>query len=109
MTDAPTVTRNDEASRYEIHLGETLAGFAEVKRRGGEILFTHTEVDPAFQGKGLAPILAGEALADAAASGDTIVPYCPYIARFLKRNEVEGAEVRWPQLPTDPADSNHAS
>lgn len=108
MTDDPTVTRNDEASRYEIHVGETLAGFAEVKRQGGEVLFTHTEVDPAFQGKGLAPILAGQALADVAASGDTIVPYCPYIARYLKRNEVAGANTRWPQLPDDPVDATHS-
>jgi len=108
MTDVPTVTRNDEASRYEIRVGETLAGFAEFKLREGEILFTHTEVDPAFQGKGLAAILAGEALADAVASGDTVVPYCPYIASFLKRNEVAGAQVRWPQLPTDPVDATPA-
>jgi predicted GNAT family acetyltransferase len=52
MTDEPTVTRNDETSRYEIRLGEVLAGFAEYKERDGEILFVHTEVDPAFQGKG---------------------------------------------------------
>ncbi|HCS62020.1 MAG TPA: N-acetyltransferase [Microbacterium sp.] len=102
------VTRNDEASRYEIHVGDILAGFAEIKRREGEILFTHTEVDPAFQGKGLAPILANAALADAAASGDTIVPYCPYIARVLKRDQVAGAKVRWPQLPDDPVDATHA-
>lgn len=99
MTDTTTVTRNDETSRYEIRLGETLAGFAEFERRPGEILFTHTEVDPAFQGKGLASILASGALTDAATSGDTIVPYCPYIAKYLTTHEVEGAEIRWPQRP----------
>jgi len=104
MTDESEVTRNAEASRYEIHVGDVLAGFAEYKERDREILFTHTEVDPAFQGMGLAPILAGRALADAAASGVTIVPYCPYIARYLKRNEVEGAKIRWPQLPVDPTE-----
>ena len=108
MTDDALVTRNDETSRYEIHLGETLAGFAAFKVRPGEILFTHTEVDPAFQGKGLAATLAADALADVAESGDTIVPYCPYIARFLKRNDVEGSKVRWPQLPEDPADAAKA-
>lgn len=105
MTDEPTVTRNTENSRYEIHVGDVLAGFAEYKERSGEILFTHTEVDPAFQGKGLAPVLASGALADAVASGATIVPYCPYIARYLKRNDVEGATVRWPQLPDDPTEA----
>ena len=105
MTDEPTVTRNTETSRYEIHVGEVLAGFAEYKERDGEILFVHTEVDPAFQGKGLAAVLADQALADTAASGATIVPYCPYIARYLKRNEVAGANIRWPQLPDDPTDA----
>ncbi|MEW1975631.1 GNAT family N-acetyltransferase [Microbacterium profundi] len=105
MTDDTTVTRNDEASRYEIHVGDVLAGFAQFDQRPGEIRFVHTEVDPAFQGKGLASVLAERALADAAASADTIVPYCPYIAKYLKTQEVEGAEIRWPQLPTDPADA----
>lgn len=103
MTDEPTVTRNAETSRYEIRVGDVIAGFAEYKERPGEILFVHTELDPAFQGRGLAPVLAGQALADAVGSGATIVPYCPYIARHVKRNEVEGARVRWPQLPDDPA------
>lgn len=105
MTDDTTVSRNDEASRYEIRVGDVLAGFAKFDQRTGEIRFVHTEVDPAFQGKGLASILAAGALADAAASGDTIVPYCPYIAKYLKSHEVEGAEIRWPQLPTDPTDA----
>ncbi|WP_175986746.1 GNAT family N-acetyltransferase [Microbacterium tenebrionis] len=105
MTDEPTVTRNAETSRYEIRVGDVLAGFAEYKERPGEILFVHTELDPAFQGRGLAPVLAAQALADAVASGDTIVPYCPYIARYLKRNDVPGAEIRWPQLPDDPTEA----
>lgn len=108
MTDETAVTRNDDESRYEIRLGDTLAGFAEFQNRPGEILFTHTEVDPAFQGKGLAGILAADALADAAASGDTIVPYCPYIAAYLKKHEVAGASVRWPQLPDDPTAASEA-
>lgn len=91
-----TVTRNDDASRYEIHSDTVLAGFAEFERRPGEIRFTHTEIDHAFQGRGYAGRLAGAALTDAAASGDTIVPYCPYIARYLKKNDVPGAQVRWP-------------
>ena len=93
------VALNDEASRYEITVDGALAGFAEITRRPGLILFTHTEVDPAFQGQGLAGRLAADALADAAATGDTIVPYCPYIARYLHRHEVPGATVRFPDVP----------
>lgn len=93
------VALNDEASRYEITVDGALAGFAEITRRPGRILFTHTEVDPAFQGQGLAGRLAADALADAATTGDTIVPYCPYIARYLHRNEVPGAVVDFPDVP----------
>ena len=91
-----TVTRNDEASRYEIHSDGTLAGFAEFSRRPGLIRFVHTEIDPAFQGRGLASTLAADALADAVASGDTILPLCPYIAKYLRTHDVPGADIRWP-------------
>jgi len=98
MTDT-TVTRNDDASRYEITVGDVLAGFAEFDLRSGAIRFTHTEIDPAFQGRGLAGILAKAALTDAAASGDAIVPLCPYIAKYLETHEIPGAEIRWPKRP----------
>ena len=107
MTDF-TVTRNDDASRYEIHSGDTLAGFAEFQLRPGAIRFIHTEIDPAFQGQGLASILAKNALTDAAATGDAIVPLCPYIAKYLTTHEIEGAEIRWPQRPAPVAGTDAA-
>jgi predicted GNAT family acetyltransferase len=99
MSDpTPTVTRNDAESRYELHMGDTLAGFAEYRSRDdGRMIFTHTETDPAFRGQGLAGILASEALADAARDGATIVPACPFIAKYLSENEVAGAVIDWPR------------
>lgn len=99
MTDI-TVTRNDEESRYEIRSDGALAGFAEYQLRPGSIRFIHTEVDGAFQGQGLAGKLAFEALTDAAASGEAIVPLCPYIAKYLETHEIAGAEIRWPRPST---------
>jgi predicted GNAT family acetyltransferase len=96
MTDI-TVTRVDEESRYEIRLDDVLAGFAEFQLRPGAIRFIHTEIDPAFQGQGLAGKLAAAALDDAVARGEAIVPLCPYIAKYLETHEVPGAEIRWPQ------------
>ncbi|WP_372966828.1 GNAT family N-acetyltransferase [Microbacterium sp.] len=105
MTDI-TVTRDDAASRYEIRSGETLAGFAEFDLRPGAIRFVHTEIDPAFQGQGLAGLLAERALTDATASGEAIVPLCPYIAKYLTTHEIPGAEIRWPKRPgTAPAEA----
>lgn len=92
-----TVTRDEEQSRYEIRADGVLAGFAAYDRRPGSIRFTHTEVDAAFQGQGMAGRLVGEALEDAAASGDAIVPLCPYVAKYLTTHEIAGAEIRWPE------------
>ncbi|WP_295013491.1 GNAT family N-acetyltransferase [uncultured Microbacterium sp.] len=94
-----SVSLDDAASRYEISVDGALAGFAEFQRRPGRILFTHTEIDPTFQGQGLAGILAKDALADAVATGLTIVPYCPYIARYLRTHDVPGAQVEFPDDP----------
>jgi predicted GNAT family acetyltransferase len=100
---AITVTRNDEESRYEIRADDVLAGFAAFDRRPGSIRFIHTEIDDAFQGQGLAGKLASAALTDAAASGDAIVPLCPYIAKYLETHEIDGAEIRWPRASKGPS------
>jgi len=91
-----TVSRNDAASRYEIFSDGALAGFAEFDHKYDAIRFIHTEVDEAFQGQGLAAQLASAALNEVAASGETVIPLCPYIARYLQKNAVEGLNVRWP-------------
>ncbi|GGH42001.1 GNAT family N-acetyltransferase [Microbacterium album] len=103
------VTRNDEAARYELRMSDetrtdTLAGFAAFEQGSGRVRFTSTEIDPAFRGQGLGETLASEALADVARRGDTIVPLCPFIASYLRENEVAGAIVEWPDgTPLDSA------
>ncbi len=96
MDDTLTVTRNDEAGRYEIHVGDVLGGFTEFQRAaGGELLFPHTEVDPAFKGKGLGSVLVGDAMADVARRGERVVPLCPFVRRHLEEHEVEGLDIDW--------------
>jgi predicted GNAT family acetyltransferase len=85
MSEPPVlVTDNPSASRYEIHVGEQLAGFADYRRARGRIIFTHTEVDPAFTGQGLATRLAAAALDDVRARGLAVTPRCPFIAEFIE-------------------------
>ncbi len=103
MTDTPhiSVVRNETAERYEIIVEDaaavkTVAGFASFQASDTHVAFTHTEVADAYQGQGLASRLAAEALADAVSRGLIIIPLCPYIARHLKRHEVEGASIEWP-------------
>ncbi|KAA9130341.1 GNAT family N-acetyltransferase [Microbacterium caowuchunii] len=100
MTDADApvhVERNDAESRYDIRLGEEPVGAAFYRVDGsGRVVFTHTEIDPAFGGRGLGSALADGALTDAAARGETVVPRCPFIAEYLREHPIDGLQVDWP-------------
>jgi uncharacterized protein len=97
-TDQISVVRNDEDRRYEVHVGEVLAGFTVFRIDSrGRLLFPHTEVDPAFRGRGLAQAVVAEAMADAARRGETVVPHCPVVAKYIREHEVAGLTVEWPQ------------
>lgn len=105
-TDAEiTVYRDDAESRYEIRVGDVLAGFTEfVPDHEGRLVFPHTEIDPAFGGRGLGTVLVAQALTDVAARGETVVPRCPFVVRYLRENEVPGLDVHWPTLDGQPSE-----
>ena len=96
-TDHVTVTRNDHPHRYELHVDGVLAGFTEfIVDTHGRLVFPHTVVDPAFRGRGLAGIVVARAMADVAARGETVVPLCPVVRKYLRENKVPGLTVDWP-------------
>ena len=80
------VRDNPELLRFEIHDEGKLAGFAQYVRRPGRIFFVHTEIDPAFEGRGLGSRLAAGALDAARATGERVVPLCPFIAQYIERH-----------------------
>lgn len=62
------------------------AEYVDPPGAGDERIFFHTEVDPAFTGRGLAGQLLREALADSIRVGRTVVPVCPLFARHLSKH-----------------------
>ncbi|MFJ9008542.1 GNAT family N-acetyltransferase [Streptomyces canus] len=80
------VVDSPERSRFEIFDGEESAGFAEYHRFGGEIAFIHTEIDPRFEGHGLGGALARAALDSAREQGLAVLPFCPFIRRWIVKH-----------------------
>jgi predicted GNAT family acetyltransferase len=81
------VRDNPDARRYDVFTDDgQLAGFAQYVKRAGRVIFTHTEIDDAFEGKGLGSRLARAVLDDARAHELRVVPLCPFIAAYLERH-----------------------
>jgi uncharacterized protein len=87
-TDAPVVTDNPAAFRYELHVGTEFAGFVTylLREHNTVISLLHTEVEPAFQGAHLATHLARFSLDDARKRGLAVLPFCPYINSWIKKH-----------------------
>ena len=81
-----TVRKNEVAHRYELLLGDELAGYAEYNAVSNALIFTHTEVFPQFEGHGLSSILVKAALDDVRAMGTHAVPVCQVVAGYMRRH-----------------------
>ena len=62
-------------------------GKAEFLDRGGQRVFTHTEVDEHYEGRGLATILIAQALQETRDAGLRIVPRCPMVAAYVSKHD----------------------
>jgi predicted GNAT family acetyltransferase len=81
----PTVVRDNPARRrFDALVDDRLVGVAEYRLGPGEIVFTHTEVDPAYRGTRVAIDLARYALDAARERRLRVVPACSFIARFIR-------------------------
>jgi predicted GNAT family acetyltransferase len=82
----PEVTDNPQDSRFEIRVGDDLAGVVLYQLRGQLLSIIHTEVDDEFQGLGLAGKLARAVLDQARERGLAVLPYCPYIRSWIGKH-----------------------
>ncbi|QIG43403.1 N-acetyltransferase [Nocardioides anomalus] len=82
------VTNNQAEQRYEARIDGELAGAAYYDAADDLIVFTHTEVDEAFEGHGVGSALARGALDDVRADGRRrVVARCPFIKGWIERHE----------------------
>ena len=80
------VDDNRDQHRYEAHVGDQMAGFADYQLTTDLIVLTHTEVDPAFEGQGIGGKLARAAMDDVRDRGLQALLICPFMSGWVKRN-----------------------
>ena len=77
-----------EARRYEARMDgkPEVAGFSEYIRTGELIAFVHTEVSPAYEGRGIGSALVRTSLDEARAAGLRVLATCPFYAGWINRH-----------------------
>jgi predicted GNAT family acetyltransferase len=76
-----------DEERFEARTADgVLAGFAAYQLASNLIVMTHTEVDPAFEGQGVATALIRGALDDIRERRIPMLPLCPFVVAFLQRH-----------------------
>lgn len=87
-----TVANNAERSRFEVLDADAFPGSVIGQAAyvddpaSGQRIFYHTVINDEYGGRGLAKVLAAEALDATVAEGLMIVPVCPFIKKYLGRH-----------------------
>jgi predicted GNAT family acetyltransferase len=79
------VTIDMAAGRIGLDAGGHVATIA-FRMQGTQLAAVHTEVPAALRGKGVGDKLAHALLDYARAQGFTVLPYCPFVAAYVKRH-----------------------
>ncbi|CAM5788024.1 GNAT family N-acetyltransferase [Cellulomonas persica] len=76
-----------DEQRFEAHDTDgSLLGIAAYDAQGSTVVFTHTEVLPAAEGRGVGSELVRGALDQVRASGRDVVALCPFVKAWIARH-----------------------
>jgi predicted GNAT family acetyltransferase len=79
---------NDASHRLELEIEGSIA-FIDYKLLHGTLFLIHTEVPPALEGKGAGSAIILKALQYAKDNNYKIVPICPFVQSYLKRQRMK--------------------
>jgi uncharacterized protein len=82
--EAVEILERPDRRRFELTVGGHLAGFVRYALAEDVITFIHTEIEPAFDGRGLGSRLARWVLDDARRRALRVRPQCPFIAAYIR-------------------------
>lgn len=79
------VIKNEAAHQFQMEIEGHLA-FIQFNEISDRIALVHTEVPQELGGKGVGKILVKKTLQIIKDSGKTVMPYCPFVLAYIKRN-----------------------
>ncbi len=95
MTDQ--VSDVPERQRFEILRDGEVLGHAAYQKTDQMIIFTHTEIDPSYEGQGLGGHLVRSALDQVRDSDLKVLPICPFVQAWMSRHpEYQDLDYRRP-------------
>src|ERR1700733_12698354 len=92
MSDAPAVTDNPAASRFEYPADGHLAELT-YRLRAGRLILVHTGTPPELEGHGIGSALVRAAIDPAAREGLVGGPLCPFARAWLEHHPKEASRV----------------
>ena len=87
--------KKDDSGNGAFFIEENNAGIAEMTFgiEGNDLKVYHTEVQPAYEGKGLAKKMLEEMVAYSRNNDLKIIPLCPYVHAQFKRHPEEYSDI----------------
>lgn len=81
------VRDNPDESRFEAYVDGQLAGFSAYLLAGGTLNFIHTEVDDAYEGKGVGSSLVRQELDQLRErEGLKVTASCPFVRAWMRKH-----------------------
>ncbi len=89
MTPALVVRDNPRELRYEALAGERVVGIIRYRQEPGLVVLVHSELELDVDEHAVGAELVRGALADIRGRGLRVVPHCPYVIDYIRRNPEE--------------------
>lgn len=77
---------NKEKKQYEFHIENHIPKIEYIVNNLQNVYLTHTEVPRELEGKGVGKQLVEKVLIDIEKNGMHVVPLCPFVSAYIRRN-----------------------
>lgn len=95
MEENYELINNEVQKQYEFHIDRHIPLIEYIINKDGNVYLTHTEVPRALGGRGIGTQLVEKTLTDIENHGFKVVPLCPFVAGYIKKNP------EWKRLVAD--------